>query len=212
MLYKSQPHSNFRMSKITHNFISVLFHPAFVNLLNLFTLFFLFPQLHSGVPAKLKWFYLMFIFISTSIIPIILIFVLKISGRIKTIMLHDREERRIPYLLTIFIYGFDYYNFTKISATPIVLNYLLACMAVLTIIFIVNYFYKISIHTATLGSFLALLMVNYVNTGAELRPLISITFVMIGLVSSARLFANSHNLSQVYLGLIVGFIPMFLIL
>ena len=127
-------------------------------------------------------------------------------------MLHDREERRIPYLLTIFIYGFDYYNFTKISATPIVLNYLLACMAVLTIIFIINYFYKISIHTATLGSFLALLMVNYVNTGIELRPLIAITFIMIGLVSSARLFANSHNSIQVYLGLVVGFIPMFFIL
>ena len=212
MLHKSIPHIDFIMRKVTHNFISVIFHPAFVNLLNLFTLFFLFPQLHSGVPAKLKWFYLMFIFVSTSIIPIILVFVLKISGRIKTIMLYDREERRIPYLLTIFIYGFDYYNFTKISATPLVLNYLLACMAVLTIIFIVNYFYKISIHTATLGSFLALLMVNYINTGAELRPLIAITFVMIGLVSSARLFANSHNSSQVYLGLIVGFIPMFFIL
>jgi hypothetical protein len=85
-------------------------------------------------------------------------------------------------------------------------------MAVLTIIFIVNYFYKVSIHTATLGSFLALLMVNFVNTGTELRPFVAITFVIIGLVSSARLFALSHNNIQVYLGLVVGFIPMFFIL
>ncbi|MCX6186836.1 MAG: hypothetical protein NTU43_07550 [Bacteroidetes bacterium] len=200
------------MNKATHTFISVLFHPAIVNLFNLIALFYLFPQLYSGIPDKLKWFYLLFIFISTSIIPIILVFVLKISGRVQTIMLHDREERRIPYLLTIFIYGFDYYNFAKLSANPIVLNYLLACMAVLIIIFIVNYFYKISIHTATLGSFLALLMVNFVHTGDELRPLVAITFVIIGLVSSARLFAHSHNTNQVYLGLIIGFVPMFIIL
>ncbi len=137
---------------------------------------------------------------------------LKFSGKVNTVFLNDRDERKVPYLTTIFIYGFNYYTFLKIGANPIILNYLLACMAVLFIVFFVNFFYKISIHTTTLGSFIAIIFICFLYTNMELRPFLASIIILSGLVASARLFAQSHSHAQVYWGFVAGYIPMLIIM
>jgi len=200
------------LNKFLSIIISTLFHPVFINLLGVLVLFELFPSLKYGVPEKLKWFYVTFIFASTSIIPLLIVILLKILGKIESITLKQKEERNIPYLVTIIIYIFDYYTFWKLNTSPLVLNYLLACAIVLTAVLMINIFYKVSIHSVALGSLLAILLVASSELKVELRYFLIAVLVLSGLVGTARASSGSHTNSQIYLGYALGLIFMFLLL
>jgi hypothetical protein len=201
------------MNRHLSNFISGIAHPIFINLLCLVSLFSLFPQLAHGMPSRIQWFYISFIFISTSIIPVILVFVMRITGKINSITLENREERNLPYLITLVLYFFNYYNFAKTPTThPLVLQYLLACSAIVMAVFIINFFNKISIHMATLGALTGLLAISNYTAGIDARLLLIPVFLLSGLVATARYSLKAHQPQQLYLGFLLGFLLMFVIL
>lgn len=193
-------------------FIAFVFHPVFINLLNLWLLFNLFPSLSHGIPLRVQLFYISFIFISTSIIPIITVFVLRFTGKVNSIMLHLREERKMPYLVTMLLYFFNYYNFTKYPTHPLILSYLLACAAVVGLVMVFNFYTKISIHLATLGALAGLLAVASQYSQFDLRLLLVLSILLSGFVASARLSSNAHQPKEVYSGFVLGFVLMFFIL
>ena len=109
---------------------SVIWHPVFVNLLCLYTLFALYPPLSYGLPIKLQWFYIGFIFFATSIVPLFLVLIMKAMGTISAITMDRQEDRKYPYIFTLSLYVFVYYNLMQSPITPLfVLKYVLACMA-----------------------------------------------------------------------------------
>lgn len=190
--------------------ISVVFHPVWVNLLSLVCLIYLFPGLNYVLPQKLKIFFVAFIFITTGILPLLLILVLKLTGRVKSITLDKSNERRLPYLITLALYFFCYYNFLKLGTSPYLLKYLLGCTLIILMVATINYFYKISVHMASLGALAAVIAAASAFT--EIRLLLSFIVLTAGLVGSARLFLNAHGLNQILTGFISGFIIMWLIL
>ncbi|MFN4083633.1 MAG: hypothetical protein ACK4K9_08385 [Bacteroidia bacterium] len=200
------------MTRFFQLFISAIFHPVFVNLLSLWLLFNLFPQLKFGIPEKLKQFMILFVFASTGIIPMVMVLVLKITGRIKSIMLHETSERQLPYLLTMLLYFFCYYNFLKLNANALVLHYLLGCTIVVMVVMFVNRFFKISIHMASLGALTGLIMAATKHTNEDLRLYLVMAFLISGLVATARLYAKAHSPLQISTGFIVGLFIMFFIL
>ena len=98
-----------RMNRKFPLFISVIFHPVFVNLISLLLLFILFPFMQIAVSNALKLFYILFIFITTGILPMIIVGVLKLMGKLNSILLDDKDERTTPYIITACLYLFDYY-------------------------------------------------------------------------------------------------------
>lgn len=204
------------MNQSVSHFLSVLFHPVFVNLLNLWLLFNLFPSLNYGMPQKLKLFYISFIFISTSIIPLIMVFVLRVTGKVNSVMLNQKEDRKIPYLITLLMYFFNYYNFnsnfSKYPTHPLILSYLIGCAAIVAAVLTINFFNKISIHTATMGALAGLTAVAGKYTHADIRVLLMLIILISGGVASARIFLNAHQNMQVYSGFVLGFLLMFFIL
>jgi hypothetical protein len=201
------------MNRFFANFLSGIAHPIFINLLCLLALFSLFPQLAHGMPSRIHWFYISFIFISTSIIPVILVFVMRITGKINSLTLEKREERYLPYLITFILYFFNYYNFVKTPIThPLILQYLLACSAIVLAVFVINFFNKISIHMATLGALTGLLAVANFAASVDTRLLLIPVVLVSGLVASARYSLKAHQQQQLYLGYLLGFLLMFVIL
>jgi hypothetical protein len=200
------------MNKSIQNIISTIFHPIFVNLLGMGLLFLLFPQLYFGIPLKLKYVLIAYVFFLTGIVPLMYVLFLKFSNKVTSIHLNKKEERFLPYLLTTGLYLFCYYSFYKIGVPNILLYYLLGCFFILLFVLITNYFYKISLHTTTLGALFGVILYATKHTGTDLRMLLTLVLVVSGLVASARMFANAHTLPQIYLGFFAGASLMYLVL
>jgi uncharacterized membrane protein HdeD (DUF308 family) len=193
--------------------VSVIWHPVFVNLLCLYVLFTFYPPLSYGVPFKLQLFYVAFIFIATSIVPLFLVLIMKAMGTISAITMERQEDRKYPYLFTLSLYIFVYYNLMQSPLTPTyLLKYLLACTGIVAAVFLINSFNKISIHLATMGALCGLLAALAYKGFADYRILLALAILASGYVASARLSLKAHLPNQLYLGFLLGFIFMFFIL
>jgi len=193
-------------------FISALFHPVFVNLAGLCLLFFFFPALAYGIPLRLKWYYISYLFLTTSVIPLVLVFSLRITGRIQSISMELKEERKLPYLVTFLMFVFNFYNLSKYAVPPLLMSWILASGGIILLVMLVNFFYKISLHAAAMGSFTGVVATAAFQTGAELRLELMCTLLLCGLVGSSRLSLKAHDTAQIYLGYLAGLILMLLIL
>jgi hypothetical protein len=198
------------MSHSVSKFLSVIAHPIFINLLCLYSLFYLFPQLSHGIPNKMQVYLIFYIFISTSIVPLLIVLLLKAIGKIDSIFLKDKSDRNLPYLFTFCMYIFTFYNFQKTSIiSPILLNYLLGCSFIILFILLINQFNKISIHLATLGGLCGIIgSVGFLGY-LEIRFLLMISFIFSGIIASARINLGAHTPQQVNMGFVLGFFVMF---
>lgn len=192
--------------------LSVVFHPVFVNSFSLLLLFLLFPSMRYGVHPAMKVFYWSVIFFSTGIIPMAWVAVSRLLGKIDSILLPNSDDRNLPYILTACLYMLDFYLAGQWGASPLFRAYLLACSSVVVTVLIINQFTKISIHAASLGALAGVIYESAPIAGFDVRFLMMVVVMVSGLVLSARLWAESHTSFQVYLGFLVGFCWMTLML
>lgn len=193
-------------------FISIIFHPVIINLLGLIVLILLAPVLQFGMNDRLKFFYFIFIFSITGIIPVLAVFILKFSGNIKSFFLQEKEERTIPYIITSILYLFTYYFCLKLHTQPLIVAYLLACSTITVAVLLINIKDKISIHLASFGALTAI-VTTMVNVAAfDIRILLAIILFFAGLTGTARMFANSHKSHQLVSGFLLGFLIMYFII
>lgn len=192
--------------------ISTVFHPVFVNLLGLVALIFLSPYLSMGLNPTARFFYIAFIFISAGVLPMVVVLLMKLLGKVSSIMLEVQEERNMPYLITASIYLFDFYFLTRLHTPGLLRAYLLACACIVVAVVIINYFYKISVHATSLGALTAVIISSASYAILDTRLFLIAAFVISGITLSARLFLLAHNLQQLISGWMLGFVIMYFIL
>lgn len=192
--------------------ISTIFHPVFVNLLGLLALIFLSPYLSMGLNPTARFFYIVFIFISAGVLPMIVVFLMKLLGKVSSIMLEVQEERNMPYLITASIYLFDFYFLTRLHTPALLRAYLLACACIVVAVIIINYFYKISVHATSLGALTAVIISATPYAYLDTRLFLIGAFVISGITLSARLFLLAHTHLQLLTGWLLGFLVMYFIL
>jgi hypothetical protein len=200
------------MNRSVSFLVSLVFHPVFVNLFSLLLLFVVFPYLQYAVSGRLQTFYILFIFITTGLIPAISVGILKPLGKIDSVLLNDQQQRTIPYIITSTIYLFDYYFLQRIGSPQLLNAYLLGSASIVVAVLIINRFNKISIHAASLGALMGVAISGLHTANFDIRVLMAILFIVTGLTASARLFANSHVPQQVYFGFLLGLAIMIFIL
>jgi hypothetical protein len=201
------------MNKSVSLIISSVFHPVFVNLMGLMSLFVLSPYLRLGVNENAKLFYILFIFISSGIVPVVMVLLLKMLGKVQSVLLDVQEERNIPYLITASIYLIDYYFLSQSQHTPTLIRaYVLACACIVVAVVIVNHFYKISVHGASLGALTGVIISTSFFSTIDIRYLLAGVFIVSGITLSARLFLYAHTFGQVITGWLLGFVVIYTIL
>lgn len=192
--------------------ISTLFHPVFVNLYGLSALILLSPYLSLGLTRNAQLFYVGFIFVTAGLLPIIAVLIMRLLGKVQSVLLDVQDERNIPYLITASIYLFDYYFLSKMHTPSLLRAYVLACACIVVAVVVINHFYKISVHGASLGALIAIILTVAQAPVFDLRYVLIIAFVLTGITLSARLFLHAHTLWQVVSGWVLGFLIMYLIL
>ncbi|MEO9965869.1 MAG: PA-phosphatase [Reichenbachiella sp.] len=182
--------------------ISYLFHPLLMPTMTFLILYRFMPEIIKPLTIVT----LPFLFITTFMIPVLSISVLKFSGHISNFSLDKREERIMPFFFVSIFYGLTAYLFVfKIQVNDVIATLLLATSVLVVLLTVITLWFKISIHAAgisgVVGFFIAFGL-RYPDSQA-LYPLMFLT-IAAGLVMSARLQLNAHTPQEIIAGLLVG--------
>ena len=190
-------------------FISYFFHPINFPTIGAI-LFFLFipkfifkPQEHAILLA---------VFIGTYIFPIFLLGLLKRFEMISSYHMVTIEERKFPTLLFISIAFMIGYVLYKLSIVDILSLFFFGYGLSLIIAYFFLYLkIKISLHNLGISGLIGFLIYFSYFYEINLIVILALLFVLGGLVASARLRMQAHQLNEVVLGAMVVLTMQFIV-
>lgn len=190
--------------------VSVIFHPVLIPTLGLLLMF------NSGFYfSMLTWeakrFLFLIVFFTTAILPMLSVAILALSPKFDFAMTNKRD-RIIPLLSTAFFYYIGYQLLSRVRIFPVFKLYFLASILVILMLLIISFKWKISLHMAAIGGLTATLFAFSFRSGVN--PIIPIFAVVLisGMVGTARLILNKHNLLQIAAGYTLGFIILYIVI
>ncbi len=193
--------------------VSYILHPVFIPSYLVLTLKWVAPLPVFYVFMGHKLFLALFLltFTYTAVIPLLFVYLQYRMNFIKDFTLNHRNERPRVYLFTSgFFLAVAYFLNAKGSVfmpTAVIFT----SMAVNIIgLFFLNFFDKISAHVSGISGVLGVFTALFYRYGdAHLVPAILTILLLVGIISSSRLFLGAHNLRQVMIGALWGFITGF---
>lgn len=184
--------------------ISTVMHPFVVPAIAIVVLLFS-NTILSGIPLNLKWLFVSVILLNTLCVPVLFLLVLRTTGLIDSFSLQTTRDRIAPLAVMVVCYVVCVFMIPDTIVAFLIRKFLFAAIACVLLAFVVNFYWKISLHMVASGGALAMLMiVNISNFGTMLWPMVALVLA-IGALASARLYLGSHNPAQVTVGFLGGF-------
>lgn len=195
--------------KLTANILSVIFHPSLMPSLGLLIIFNTGTYI-SYLPFEIKRLIFYVILISTALLPLITVPVLKFQNVIRDLSLNDRKERIIPMIFTLIFYAFAAILLLRFSVVPRFIQLsLLACAVSILFALLISIRWKISIHMLGIGGLTGIVFGLIKLNAANIHMYIIMAILASGLLGFSRLFLNAHKPAQVYVGFLTGFATVF---
>lgn len=187
------------MQYIVAQWVSFIFHPIFMVSYMAILLLWANPYIIKTYDVALIVFY-------TAFYPLVSLFLMKRLDFVSSYELPDRRERIVAAIPTLFFYSWCSLVMHK-KYHPLLadISYAATASIVLSVVFLaLNN--KISWHAMGMGAFVAfcVLLPHYATIDVSLPFLLGL--VIAGLVGTARLYLQKHQLSEVYQGYLVGFV------
>lgn len=187
--------------------ISVIFHPLFIPLYGLAVIFSA-PTFLGYLPPAVKKI-LFFIVLSNNIlIPLVLLPLLRNRNIITSYNIENRSERIIPLVVISVLYAFTSYVIFRFQIPLFIKSFILAATFVTMVVTVINFWWKISIHSVAVGALTAMVFVMSVKMYVPLTWYLAGVILSSGGVLSARLKLGSHNPPQVWVGYFTGLIGL----
>ena len=193
--------------------LSVVLYPLFVPTYGVV----LFCWAYSLHVVSLAWVWILIAilgtFLFTCVLPITAIWIMMKRGLVTDLQIADARERTMPFIYTIFGFGFWCYLMIAVLHAPLFLAYIaVGATIAITIVAFINRFWKISAHLTGFGGLVGGLMTYCLGIGA--MPTWDTLALWLGLsliLMFARLRLNAHTPAQVCAGWLLGltctFIP-----
>lgn len=191
-----------------HKFISAILHPIVMPTIGIFLYFLLTP---FRIQNHQKLTIITIIFVTTYLVPLLLLVLLKSIGYLKSYSVFSIRERKMPVFFMIILLFSLAELFKKLSFMKDLSYLFYGTVLSLILTYILLYFkFKSSIHLlsvgATVGFFIIFQQMSNVNT----IPLVISFIFLSGLLGTSRLFLNAHTPKEVYTGFFIGFCCQFL--
>lgn len=183
--------------------ISAVFHPLLVPLYGLLIIF-LAPTILEYLPLAYKKTLLLIVLINNVIIPLSLMPYFRYRNIISSWFLINRKERIIPLITTSFFYFITLYITLTFKVSVFINAFILTLAVLSSIITIINFWFKISIHSVGAGALLALVIALSLKSHVPLTLMLIAVILIAGLVLSSRLWLNSHTPKEIWLGFLLG--------
>ncbi len=188
---------------VFYHIVSYVFHPVFMPAaMTLLIYYFYKPDFISINNTTPFW--LGVIFLNTILFPLVFTFLLRELGFIKSIRMEDPKDRIIPLIGIMVFYFWTYQVFKSIQAPMLMCNLCLGCFWGIIAVFMVNIFFKISMHTAAAGGAIGIGLLMLLP--AQNNLIIPFTAILLaaGLTGTARMKLGAHIGLEIWLGYIVG--------
>jgi membrane-associated phospholipid phosphatase len=188
---------------ITAKIISAILHPLLVPLYGTIIIFSA-PTLFGYLPFQVKRIIFSVIFINNVIVPLSLLPYFKYRRLISSWVIDDRKERIIPLLACSFFYSVTVYIILRFHVPLFLKSYVIAVALLAIAATVINFWWKISIHSMGAGALIFLITVLSVRMQAPLTWLLIASIITGGLVMSSRLWLNTHSPKEVWTGFLLG--------
>jgi membrane-associated phospholipid phosphatase len=199
------------MTESLSKIISAIFQPLLMPTYVIICI--LFDDCLSDIDSWYKWFVVGVVFGMSAFVPILSIFVMKSLGIVSNIQLNNQRERTLPYCVTFLCYTATIY-ILHISLFPdYIVNIFIGSAISIALLTVINkLFTKISAHMCGIGGGIAALLVVQKMEYSETNYffiLISISFLIAGLIGSSRLKLKAHTPIQILLGFLLGIFSVY---
>ena len=202
----------------TAKVLSFIFHPIFIIAYSFcfyFNIDCFYNHLINISAPNLYWALFTFLLMMGIVFPSITMIIMYRSKIISSFSIPIRKER-IPILLLVIIYYsmiyyiFRHWNNNLFNLLSPYMSFLLGGIITLLLATIITLKWKISLHALAISGFsggmLGLLLISgEVYNLQEMMIYNTILLLLTGLVSYSRLILNTHTISQVIVGLVLGF-------
>ena len=197
-----------RIAKI----ISILFHPLVIPTYIFAILLTLNAHFSLLLPLQAKGILLGIIFISTCIFPVLMVLLLKFTGKILSLEMESRQERFLILAVSGVFYYLSWWMLRQMHLSPVFQLFMIGIFYTLIITIVINLFWKISLHMIAAGGATGMFIGISLLLSLPVQVIILITILLSGIIGFARLRLESHNPAQIYLGWIVGLFVMLLVI
>lgn len=189
--------------------ISYLLHPVLFSTISTLLYFKLEPRY---LPEAFKYKILLVVFISTYIIPILFLFILKKRNNIEDFHLKTIKERKLPIFFFTTITFLLAYRILEIKMINLLAYSFYGASLAMVIVFSLFYLkIKTSIHTLAIGGLTGFVMLLSFHYKIRLLVIIGLLFFVFGIIAFARLKLKAHSAKEIYLGFFIGCFSQFLV-
>ena len=186
------------------NIFSIVFHPLLMPLYGLVIIFSA-PTVLGYLPFTVKKILFFIVLINNVLIPLTLMPYLRYRNIISSYSIEDKQERITPLMIVSFLYCITSFIVFRFQLPFFIKSFTLASTLLVIVVAIINFWWKISVHSAAAGALTGIVVILSFKMYTPLTWYLISAILMSGLVLSSRLRLNSHNPLQVWIGFLTGF-------
>jgi hypothetical protein len=190
--------------------VSVLFHPFLVPVYGL-AIIFIAPTLYNYVPFEVKKLMILIVLVNNVLLPLSLLPFFVHHNLIKSWFMNERKDRNIPLIISTILYIVSAYIIFRFKVPFFLKSFFLAVAFLSVIATLINFWWKISLHSIGAGAILALVVILSIRMYTPLLWYVIPVIIAGGLILSSRLQLNLHNPGQVWSGFFAGILGFSLI-
>jgi hypothetical protein len=192
--------------RIVAEIISFVFHPIFFPLIMAVAIYKLVPGIFMGVQNKQVGLWMISIAVTAVFFPLFSVALMKPLGFIESFKMKTARERTIPLMATMIFYFWVSHVFNSIPGNPpLALKVLLlGNFWGIILLFIINIFTKISMHTAAAGGMIGIIIVLMMTSHVNMTIPLFAALVLAGIIGTARMILGAHQRGDIWLGYIIG--------
>ena len=191
------------MKNVLAKFVSNLFHPlltaTWVFILFSFVNRFAFGGIDVGKMGIM-------IMINTFFFPAFCVFLMWRLDFIPSLKMLNKEDRTIPFFAAIICYIWAFMVVKQVKAPGFVQMFILGAAISIVLSFITNLFFRLSLHMVGIGAAIMLLMLVALLGKVDVAHPLVACIIIAGVLGSARMIESKHTISELYIGLLVGFV------
>jgi hypothetical protein len=191
-------------------FFSYVFHPVFIPLYG--TLFYLFGTENYYEPLD-KYLIVIQIVLITLLIPITFIYLLKIIGKVDSIMIPEVSQRKYPFFVQILLMLMLLIKSITIYRVPELFFFFTGGTISMVFAFVLLFIrVKASIHMIGICALTTFVIGLSLHTHSNWIFLIAALILTNGIVATSRLESKAHSGKELWIGFILGLLPQLILL
>jgi hypothetical protein len=183
--------------------ISAVFHPFLIPVYGL-VIIFTAPTLYTYLPFEVKKLMILIVIVNNILLPLSLMPFFVHRNLISSWFMTERKDRIVPLMISAILNIVTTYIIYRFKVPFFLKTFFLAVFFLTLVATLINFWWKISLHSIGAGAILALVVILSFKMYTPLLWYLIPVIIACGMILSARLQLNLHNPGEVWSGFLTG--------